>query len=143
MADVDLRDYGNNPFVINIEDATLQNENYRLALWTGELLQVTLMSIPVGGDIGGEVHGENDQFLRLESGKGKVVMGESEDDITFEREVRDDDIILIPKGLYHNVTNIGEEPMKIYSIYGPAHHPEGTVHSTKENAEEEEHHHHH
>ena len=143
MADVDLRDYGNNPFVINIEDATLQNENYRLALWTGELLQVTLMSIPVGGDIGGEVHGENDQFLRLESGKGKVVMGESEDDITFEREVRDDDIILIPKGLYHNVTNIGEEPMKIYSIYGPAHHPEGTVHATKENAEEEEHHHHH
>ena len=143
MADVDLRDYGNNPFVINIEDATLQNENYRLALWTGELLQVTLMSIPVGGDIGGEVHGENDQFLRLESGKGKVVMGESEDDITFEREVRDDDIILIPKGLYHNVTNIGEEPMKIYSIYGPAHHPEGTVHATKEIAEEEDHHHHH
>ena len=142
MAKVDLKDYGNNPFVINIEDATLQNEDYRLALWTGELLQVTLMAIPAGGDIGGEIHGENDQFLRLESGKGKVVMGESKDNISFEREVGHDDVILIPKGLYHNVTNIGDEPMKIYSIYGPAHHAEGTVHATKEIAEEEEHHHH-
>lgn len=143
MEKLDLKDYGNDPFVINIEDATLQNDDYRLALWTGELLQVTLMSIPVGGDIGGEIHGENDQFLRLEAGKGKVIMGESKENITFEKEVSDDDVILIPKGLYHNVTNIGEEPMKIYSIYGPAHHPHGTVHATKEIADEEEEHHHH
>lgn len=142
---LELKDYGKDPFVINIEEATLQNENYRTALWTGDLLQVTLMSIPVGGDIGGEIHNENDQFLRVEQGKGKVIMGSSEDDITFEKEVSDDDVILIPVGKYHNLINTGDEELKLYSIYGPAHHEHGTVHETKEiamEAEEHEHHHH-
>lgn len=142
---LELKDFGKDPFVINIEDATLQNEEYRLALWTGELLQVTLMSIPPGSDIGGEIHNENDQFLRLEAGRGKVIMGESKDNISFEKEVGPDDVILIPKGLYHNVSTVGDEPMKIYSIYGPAHHDHGTLHETKEaamEAEEHEHHHH-
>lgn len=139
---LDLRDYGKDPFVINIEEATLQNNNFRTALWTGEQLQVTLMSIPVGGDIGGEVHTKEDQFLRIEQGKARVVMGESEENITFEKEVGHDDVILIPKGLYHNVINIGEEDMKVYSIYGPAHHDHGTIHETQEVALEEENHDH-
>lgn len=140
---LDLRDYGKDPFVMNIEEATLQNDKFRVALWTGSQLQVTLMAIPVGGDIGGEVHNHEDQFLRLEQGKGRVIMGPSEDNITFEKEVEGDDIILIPKGIFHNVINIGEEPMKLYSIYGPAHHDHGTVHDTQEIALEEEEHHHH
>ena len=140
---LDLRDYGKDPFVINIEEATLQNDTFRTALWTGSELQVTLMSIPVGGDIGGEIHTKEDQFLRLEQGQGRVIMGESEDKITFEKEVADDDVILIPKGVYHNVINTGDQPMKLYSIYGPAHHVHGTVHATQAiaEAEEEEHDH--
>lgn len=137
-----LIDYGNAPFVVNIEEATLENTNYRTALWTGELLQVTLMCIPVGGDIGAEVHDENDQFLRVEQGKGRVIMGTSEDNITLDREVGADDAILIPKGTYHNVVNIGDVDLKLYSLYGPAHHAHGTVHETQAialAAEEEEH----
>lgn len=140
---LDLHDYGKDPFVINIEEATLQNDQFRVALWTGSELQVTLMSIPVGGDIGGEIHTKEDQFLRLEQGQGRVVMGTSEEDITFEKDVADDDVILIPKGVYHNVINTGDQPMKLYSIYGPAHHVHGTVHATQAiaEAEEEEHDH--
>lgn len=137
-----LIDYGNAPFVVNIEEATLENANYRTALWTGELLQVTLMCIPVGGDIGAEVHDENDQFLRVEQGKGRVIMGTSEDNITLDTEVGADDAILIPKGTYHNVVNIGDVDLKLYSLYGPAHHAHGTVHETQAialAAEEEEH----
>ena len=140
---LDLHDYGKDPFVINIEEATLQNDQFRVALWTGSELQVTLMSIPVGGDIGGEIHTKEDQFLRLEQGQGRVVMGTSEEEITFEKDVADDDVILIPKGVYHNVINTGDQPMKLYSIYGPAHHVHGTVHATQAiaEAEEEEHDH--
>ena len=140
---LDLHDYGKDPFVINIEEATLQNDQFRVALWTGSELQETLMSIPVGGDIGGEIHTKEDQFLRLEQGQGRVVMGTSEEDITFEKDVADDDVILIPKGVYHNVINTGDQPMKLYSIYGPAHHVHGTVHATQAiaEAEEEEHDH--
>src|SRR5699024_8540252 len=109
-------DYGPNPYVVNIEDATLDNENFRTALWTGEKMQLTLMSIPVGGDVGLEVHNDTDQFLRLEQGRGRVQMGPSKNDFTFDEVVSDDWIILVPKGMWHNVTNIGDEPMKIYKI---------------------------
>lgn len=125
------KDYGNKPFVTNIEEETLANTNYRTALWTGELLQATLMSIPVGGDIGAEVHDENDQFLRVEQGRGRVIMGESENKITLDTEVGPEFAIFIPKDTYHNVINIGDEDLKLYSIYGPAHHAHGTVHETQ------------
>ncbi|MFC3931971.1 cupin domain-containing protein [Streptococcus dentapri] len=95
------KDYGKAPFVTNIETATLENTNYRTALWTGELLQLTLMSIPVGSDIGAEVHNENDQFLRIEQGHGRVIMGESADKITLDTEVGPEDAIFIPNGTYH------------------------------------------
>src|SRR5699024_4470792 len=124
-------DHGPNPYVVNIEDATLANENFRTASWTGEKIQLTLMSIPVGGDVGLEVHNDTDQFLRLEQGRGRVQMGPSKDEFTFDEEVSDDWIILVPKGMWHNVTNIGDEPMKIYSLYAPPHHAHGTIHETQ------------
>lgn len=124
-------DYGPNPYVVNIEEATLSNDNFRTTAWTGEKIQMTLMSIPVGGDVGLEVHHDTDQFLRLEQGRGRVQMGPSKDNFTFDEEVSDDWVILVPKGWWHNVTNIGDEPMKMYSLYAPPHHPHGTVHVTQ------------
>jgi mannose-6-phosphate isomerase-like protein (cupin superfamily) len=128
---LDMPDHGPKPYVVNIEEATLNNENYRSTVWTGEHIQLTVMSIPVGDDIGLEVHPENDQFLRLEQGKGRVQMGKAKDNLDYDKEVEDDWVIFVPAGMWHNVTNIGDEPMKVYAIYGPAHHPHGTEHPTK------------
>ncbi len=124
-------DHGPGPFVINIEEATLENENFRTAVWTGKHLQMTVMNIPVGGDIGLEIHHHEDQFLRVEQGRGLVRMGPKEDEVTFEAEVSDDWAILIPVNTWHNVINIGDEPLKVYSIYGPPHHAKGTIHKTQ------------
>ncbi len=124
-------DFGPGPFVLDIEEATLENTNYRTTKWTGPNLQMTLMSIPVGGDIGLEVHPENDQFLRLEQGKGRCQMGPSEDDLSFDEVVEDDWAIFVPAGTWHNVTNIGDVPLKLYAIYSPKDHIPGTVHETK------------
>lgn len=132
------RDAGPRPFVTDIEEATLGNENYRTTLWTGNHLQVTLMSIPPGGDIGLEVHEDHDQFLRVESGRGRVQMGPAEDDLNFDEEVEGDWVVLIPAGSWHNVTNTGAEPLKLYSLYGPPEHPHGAVHPTRAIAEEAE-----
>lgn len=131
---IELKDYGGQPFVVNIEDAAEQNANYRLALWTGKHLQVTLMSIEVGGDIGLEVHPDVDQFIRIEQGWGLVRMGDREDHLHFERYVSEDDAIMIPAGTWHNVINTGHIPLKLYSIYAPPEHPFGTVHRTKAEA---------
>lgn len=92
---------------------------------------MTLMSIPVGGDVGLEVHNDTDQFLRLEQGRGRVQMGPSKDDLTFDEDVTDDWFVLAPKGFWHNITNIGDEPMKVYSLYAPPHYAHGTVHNTQ------------
>ena len=127
----EITDNGPNPYAVNIEEATLENGNFRTALWTGKEFQVTLMEIPVGGDVGLEVHSENDQFLRLEQGKGLAKMGPAKDNFTFEQEVGPDWAVIVPKGTWHNIENIGDEPMKFYSIYAPAHHPHGTVHKTQ------------
>lgn len=131
-----LRDHGPNPYVVNIEEATLQNDTFRTALWTGEHLQLTLMSIPVGESIGLEVHQEVDQFIRIEQGQGVTEMGPCEDQVTFRRRVSDDDAIFVPAGYWHNLTNTGNVPLKLYSIYAPPNHPFGTVHVTKEDAME-------
>ena len=126
----ETRDQGPKPFVVDIEKETLDNETFRTALWTGEQFQVTVMSIPVGGDVGHEVHTKEDQFLRLESGRGRVEMGPSKDEVTFTEEVSADWAVIVPKGTWHNIINIGDEPMKLYSIYAPPHHAHGTVHQT-------------
>jgi mannose-6-phosphate isomerase-like protein (cupin superfamily) len=132
---VSLRDYGPEPFVININEVTKQNPTFRTALWTGKYLQVTLMSINVGEDIGLEIHPDTDQFLRVEEGEGIVKMGKDRNNLNFERRVSDDSAILVPAGIWHNVINTGNKPLKLYSIYAPPHHPHGTVHLTKADAE--------
>jgi mannose-6-phosphate isomerase-like protein (cupin superfamily) len=131
---MDIRDIGPQPQSFDLEQATRDNKNYRTVAWSGRYLQVTMMSIPVDGDIGLEAHPETDQFLRLDAGRGRVQMGESKDKLTFEREVSDGWCILIPAGTWHNVTNIGDEPMQVYAIYAPAHHKPRKIHKTASDA---------
>ena len=136
-----LKDYGKQPFVINIEEAAERNNTFRTALWTGEHLQVTLMSINVGEDIGLEIHPTTDQFLRIEDGHGMVEMGNSKNNLTFRRHVHEDSAIMVPAGTWHNITNIGAKSLKLYTIYAPPHHPFGTIEQTKADAMAAEHHH--
>jgi mannose-6-phosphate isomerase-like protein (cupin superfamily) len=131
-----LKDYGPNPFAVNIEEAAKQNNNFRIALWTGKHLQLTLMSINVGEDIGLEIHPDLDQFIRIEEGQGLVKMGDKKDSLDFQANVRDDFVFMIPAGKWHNLINTGYKPLKLYSIYAPPQHPFGTVHKTKKEAEE-------
>lgn len=136
-----IKDYGKNPFVVNIKEATKQNNTFRTALWTGNHLQVTLMSINVGEDIGVEIHPSVDQFLRVEDGHGIVRMGDRKDHLDFEERVSDDSAIMVPAGKWHNIINTGNKPLKLYSIYAPPKHPFGTVHKTKAAAMAAEKHH--
>ena len=136
-ADVVLKDYGAEPTVLDIDAYSLSNNNFRVALWTGTKLQVTLMSIPVGGEIGLEQHSTTDQFLRIEDGQGKVMMGDTKESLTFIQKAGKDYVIIVPAGKWHNLINTGDKPLKLYSIYAPIEHPHGTVHKTSE----EEHHH--
>ena len=134
-------DHGPEPFVTDIEAATLGNGAFRTTLWTGTHLQLTLMCLQPEEEIGLEVHHDIDQFLRVEQGAGRVVMGQTRDDLSFKRELADDDVVLVPAGWWHNVTNTGSGPLRLYSVYGPAEHEPGTVHLTKAEADAEEHHH--
>ncbi len=139
--EVVLRDYGTEPSVLDIDAYTMSNTNFRTALWTGEKLQVTLMSIPVGGEVGLELHPQTEQFLRIEDGTGKVLIGDSKDSLHFTQEVSADFAVFVPAGKWHNIINTGDKPLKLYSIYSPAEHPKGTVHQTPEESMEAEHHH--
>lgn len=130
-------DYGPEPYVANIESATLENENYRTTLWTGKNLQVTVMAIQPGHDIGLEVHEDHDQFLRIEQGNATVYMGPSKDNLD-ETLAADDDAVFVPAGTWHNLVNAGSEVLKVYSVYAPPEHAHGTVHVTKEEADAEE-----
>ena len=132
-----MTDHGPNPYVVDIEELTLGNDNYRTTAWTGKYLQMTLMSILPGDDIGLEVHEDHDQFLRVEQGKGKVVMGEAEDDLSFEAIAEDDFAIFVPAGKWHNVINVGATPLKLDSIYAKPEHPFGTVHHDKAQSDAE------
>lgn len=113
------RDHGGRPYVVNIARAARQNTNYRTALWTGEHFQVTLMSIPVGEDIGLEVHPTTDQFIRVEEGQGLVQMGNSRDHLDFERMAHAGSAVMVPAGTWHNIINTGNTPLKVYVIYAP------------------------
>lgn len=127
-------DRGKQPVVENIESWTLDNNNYRTTVWTGEHMQMTLMSVPAGDDIDLELHSESDQFLRFEAGKGLCKMGDSKDNLTFEREIAADDCIFVPAGKWHQIINTGDEPLKLYTIYAVPDHVPGTVHVTHEDA---------
>lgn len=129
-----LQDYGKRPLVIDIEKASQLNNTFRTALWTGEHFQVTLMRINVGEDIGLEVHPNTDQFIRIEEGQGLVQMGDSKDNLDFVANATEDYAIIVPAGKWHNLTNTGDKPLKVYVIYAPPQHPFGTVHPTKADA---------
>lgn len=139
MNETSATDQGPNPFVVDIEAATLANDTYRTTLWTGSNLQLTVMAIQPGHDIGLEVHHDHDQFLRIEAGTARVQMGGAQDDLSFDRTVEDDWVVLIPAGTWHNVTNTGETALKVYSLYGPPEHPHGTVHETRTDADKDPH----
>jgi len=130
-----IMDIGPEPQSFNLEQETVANPNYRTVAWSGKYLQLTLMSIPEGGDIGLEAHPATDQFLRLDAGRGRVQMGSARDNLDFEQEVSDGWCIFVPAGTWHNVTNIGNEPMQLYAIYAPAHHKPAKIHVTAEDAE--------
>lgn len=138
-----MKDYGSESYVVDISNATKKNKTFRTALWTGKHLQLTLMSIGVGEDIGLEAHPNLDQFIRIEEGEGLVQMGDTRDKLDFEEQVSAGYAIFVPASRWHNLTNTGNQPIKLYSIYAPPEHPYGTVHETKEiaMAAEEEHDH--
>jgi mannose-6-phosphate isomerase-like protein (cupin superfamily) len=135
---VQIDDIGPNPHAFDIEAATRGNAAYRTVAWTGRYLQVTLMSIPPGDSIGLEMHPETDQFLRLDAGRGRCVMGPEKDQLDFEQEVSDGWSIQVPAGTWHDVINTGDEPLQLYAVYAPTHHAPGLVQATAEKAEEDE-----
>ncbi len=133
-----ITDNGPHPNALDIESATRQNENYRTVAWTGKYLQVTLMSIPVGESIGLESHPGTDQFLRVDAGRGRAVMGPAKDQLDFEQDVSDGWSVQVPAGTWHDVINTGTAPLRLYTVYAPSHHALGAVQPTSEDAEREE-----
>ena len=125
-----IKDIGPEPQSFDIERATKENSDYRSVAWSGRYLQVTLMSIPPGSEIGLEAHPQTDQFLRLDAGRGLVQMGAAKDKLTFEKEVSNGWCVLVPAGTWHNITNTGITPMQVYTIYAPAHHAPDKVQVT-------------
>jgi mannose-6-phosphate isomerase-like protein (cupin superfamily) len=125
----------------NIEAATTSNNTFRTVVFTGKHMQLTVMSIAPGEEIGLEVHDHNDQFLRVEEGSARVVMGASKDKLDETHELGDDWAVIVPAGTWHNVINTGKSALKLYSIYAPPEHPPGTVHKTKADADAAEHDH--
>ncbi|MFA5368956.1 MAG: cupin domain-containing protein [Candidatus Paceibacterota bacterium] len=114
----------------NIEKLTLENDNFRKVLYTSKHSQLVLMSLKPSEEIGMEVHEDNDQFLRIEKGNGKCIIDGN------EYEISDGAAIIVPSGAQHNVINTSEtEDLKLYTIYSPAHHKDGIIRATKEEAE--------
>ncbi len=117
-------------FTADIEKETIANQNFRKVLYTAEHSQLVLMSLKPNEEIGMEIHNENDQFLRFEKGEGKCLVD------GHEYKVSDGDAVIVPAGAEHNVINTSSsEELKLYTLYSPPHHKEGTVHKTKKEAE--------
>lgn len=119
-------------YVDDIERLTQENGDFRRVLYTARSTQLVLMAIPVGQEIGEEVHDKEDQFFRVESGQGEVLI----DGVT--HKVADGSAVIVPCGARHNVKNTGAEPLKLYTLYSPPHHRDGVVHRTKAEAEADE-----
>ena len=130
----EIRDYGGNPFVFNISHAANMNQNFRTTLWTGEHMQLTVMNIPEGSDIGEEMHPTVDQFICVESGIAKVYFGADKNNMREVGYIKENYAVIIPSGTWHNIVNVGNVPMKVYTIYAPPQHPFDTVHKTKNDA---------
>ena len=133
-----FRDMGNAPTVTDLEKQALDNENYRLALWTGRGLQITLMTIPIGEKTGIEKHDGTDQIVTVVSGNAEINMGRTERDLKNAIPLCERSTAIIPSGAMHNIKNVGRVPLRLYSIYAPKVHPFGTVDKTKEDAERRE-----
>ena len=115
-------------FIEDIEEMTENNSNFRRVLYTGSNMQLVLMALQPGEEIGDEVHEDRDQFFRVEKGQGEVWIDGA------RTKIKSDMAIVVPAGARHNVKNTGEEPLKLYTLYGPPEHIEGTVHVTKKDA---------
>lgn len=115
-------------YVTNIERDTTQNEDFRRVLFTGPNTQLVLMSLLPGEEIGLETHGNHDQFFRIESGRGVVQLDDE------EQALEDGSAVVVPAGVRHNVINRGQSPLRLYTLYSPPEHPDGTVHHTKREA---------
>jgi len=122
----------------NIEEETLKNSYFRKVLYTGKYSQLVVMALKPGEEIGNEVHPNVDQFFRIEQGEAKVVLNNGETEFT----VKEDEVFIVPAGTWHNVINVSDKDLKLYTIYSPPNHPDGTVHQTKQEAEEYEKAHH-
>lgn len=131
MTEPDTAEGGALGWVDDIERATLDNDTFRTVLFTGEHLQLTVMRLAPGEDVGREVHGDHDQFIRIEAGTARLELGPSEHEITHTRELGPDWAGIIAAGTWHNVVNIGGDDVKLYSIYAPPEHDPGTVHAAK------------
>lgn len=117
----------------NITNLSVQNTNFREVLYTGKHSQLVLMSLLPNEEIGMETHTDNDQFFRIESGVGKCIIDGNEYDL------KDDDVIIVPAGAMHNIINTSSsESLKLYTIYSPAHHKDGIIRTTKEEASSNE-----
>jgi len=122
-------------FVTEIEQATLENEEFRRVLYTAQHCQLVVMCIPAGGEIGEEVHSDGDQFLRIEEGVGIAILNGE------ERPLSDGTVVIVPAGVKHNIVNTSrDESLKLYTLYAPPHHKDGVVHASKEEADADEEH---
>ena len=119
----------------NIEEETVGNTTFRTVLFTGKHTQLTVMHLQAGEEIGLEAHDGIDQFIRVEEGSATVTMGRSKETVDETHELQDDWAVIIPAGVWHNVVNTGDGPLKLYSLYSPPEHPDGTVHQTKAEAD--------
>jgi mannose-6-phosphate isomerase-like protein (cupin superfamily) len=126
-------------WVADIELETVENHVFRAVRFTGEQMQLTVMRLEPGEDIGLEQHPGGDQFLRIEQGTARVELGSTRDSIDETYEVESDWAVIIPAGVWHNVVNTGSGELKLYSLYSPPEHPDGTIHHTKAEAEAAEH----
>ena len=133
------KDCGNKPTVLCLRRETYNNVNFRTAIWTGERLQITLMSIPVGGEIGLERHDNLEQLLYIESGCARVYMGKTKQSVQCLGTVGSGDAVVIPAEAWHNVINTQNTPVKLFSVYAPPQHPFCTVHKTKLDSDLAEH----
>ena len=122
-------------WVGDIEKRTLENDTFRTVLFTGEHAQLTVMRLAPGEDIGRERHADRDQFIRIEEGQARVELGMREDEVDEAHDLSDDWAVVVPAGIWHNVINTGSGELKIYSLYAPPEHPDGTVHRTKADAQ--------
>lgn len=126
-------EHGDEVYSLNVGRTACKNQNFRESYWTGRFLQMTLMSIPCGDDIGVEMHCDTDQYIRVEQGMAIALIGHSADNCCHKHKLNVGDAIFIPAGTWHNIVNASRHPLKISSIYAPPHHPKCTVERRKNN----------